>query len=169
MLIYNYKKRRDLMLDELKQNSEIEIPSSDYTVPKKECFNEDGTIDKYKYLLQFPNYTKHERKMTKKIINKFLDYHSRTKYFRLEKQGTAFGVNFVFPGNNYTITERQKKNFIETLWECIDGTLYEVKNFNFGNEDKSCIEIWGTMDSGEPVILYLYPNLQGTIEIKDED
>ena len=157
------------MLEDIKQNTELEASSSDYTIPKADCFNEDGSIDKYKYLLQFPNLTKHERKMTKKKINKFLETHSKKKYFRLEVQGQPYGLNFVFTGNRNIITAKQKENFYHELWDAIYGTLYEIKNFNFSDESKTSIEIWGTTNTGDPMILYLYPNPHGTVEIKDDE
>lgn len=157
------------MLEEIRQNTEIETTSGDYTIPKQEVFNEDGTIDKYKYLLQFPNFTKHERKMTKKKVFKFLEKHSKNKYFRMEIQGSPLGVNFVFTGNFYTSTDRQKQNFFKELWDCIDGTLWEVKNFDFNDENKNSLEIWGITEDGTPTIIYVYPNKHGTIEVKDED
>lgn len=157
------------MLDDIKRNTELEASSSDYTIPKADCFNEDGSIDKYKYLLQFPNFTKHERKMTKKKISKFLEAHSKEKYFRLEVQGQPYGLNFVFAGNGVGITAKQKDDFYHKLWEAIYGTLYEIKNFDFSDEIKTSIEIWGTTNTGDPMILYLYPNPHGTVEIKDDE
>ena len=157
------------MLEEIQKETLFEATDANYMTPKADCFNEDGTIDKYKYLLQFPNLTKHERKMTKKKINKFLEAHSKEKYFRLEVQGQPYGLNFVFTGNRVAITAKQKEEFYHELWDSIYGALYEIKNFDFSDEIKTSIEIWGTTDTGEPRILYLYPNPHGTIEIKDDE
>lgn len=153
------------MLNEIKQNTEMTSDSGDYTIPKADCFNEDGTIDKYKYLLQFPNFTKHERKMTKKKIAKFLNTNSSSFYFRLEVQGTPYGTNFVFKGNPTSETLQAK--FISELWDVVDSFLYEVKNFNYSDDNKSSLEIWGTGEDQKPFILYLYPNPHGTVEIKE--
>ena len=149
---------------------DMEIDNSNYLNPKKECFNEDGTIDKYKYMLQFPNFTKHDKKRTKKKVFKFLDSHSREKYFRMEIQGTPYGVNFVFTDNQYIHTANQKEKFFKELWETIDSALWEVKNFDFNaKENNDSLEVWGTTQDGTATILFIYPHSQGTIEIGDAD
>lgn len=156
------------MLEEIQKETLFEATDANYMTPKADCFNEDGTIDKYKYLLQFPNFTKHERKMTKKKILKFLNAHARETYFRLEIQDSPFGCNFVFLGEGIH-TVRQQEKFIAELWDCINSVLWEVKNFNFNSDDKESLEIWGVTEDGEPKILFLYPNSHGTIEIKDDE
>lgn len=155
------------MNEELK---DMEIDNSSYLNPKADCFNEDGTIDKYKYLFQFPNFTKHDKKRTKKTVLKFLNAHPREKYFRMEIQGTPFGVNFTFTGNQYNHTSRQQERFFKELWDTIDSALWEVKALDFNAKDnKDSLEIWGVTQDGEPTILFVYPYSQGTIEIGDED
>ena len=149
---------------------DMELDNSSYLNPKADCFNEDGSIDKYKYMLQFPNFTKHDKKRTKKKIFKFLDEHSKEKYFRMEIQGTPYGVNFAFTGNWYTHTGRQKEKFFKELWETIDSALWEVKNFDFNaKENNDSLEVWGTTEDGEGRVLFIYPYSQGTILIGDED
>ena len=157
------------MLEEIQKETSFEATDANYMTPKADCFNEDGTIDKYNYLLQFPNLTKHERKMTKKKVFKFLDKYSKNKYFRLEIEGTSFGCNFIFTGEHYIHTSRQRENFFHELWETINSALWEVKKFDYNSDDKESIEVWGITENEEPRILYLYPNPHGTIEIKDED
>ena len=157
------------MLNEIKNNTDFEAIDANYLTPKAECFNEDGTIDKYKYLLQFPNFTKHDKKMTKKKVFKFLDTHSKEKYFRMEIQDSPYGINFVFPGTEYVHTERQKEKFFKEIWECLNGSLWEIKNFDFNDIDKTSLEIWGITEDNEPKIIFIYPNSHGTILIKDED
>ena len=101
---------------------------------------------------------------------KFLDSHSKEKYFRMEIQGTPYGLNFVFTGNHYVHTDRQKEKFFKELWETIDSALWEVKNFDFNaKENNDSLEVWGTTESGESTILFIYPYSQGTIKIGDED
>lgn len=149
-------------------NTELETTSS--IIPDNECYNEDGTIDKYKYMKQFSDFTKHEKKMTKKKVFKFLDKNSEIKHFRLEILDTSFGCNFYFTGDDDYHTERQKERFFKELWDAINSCVIAIKAFDFNVKDNyDCLEIWGIDDEGNSKILFLHTYANGVIEIGDED
>ena len=153
------------MIEEIK-NTDIE--SATAVLPSADCFDEEGNIVKEKYLRTLPDFTKHEIKMSRKKVFKFLDCHPTEIYYRLEIEKTPFGCNFVFTTDNRT--EDVYKKFFNELIDCIMSTVVTIKAFDFNvpnNHDS--LEIWGINDQDEPVILYLYPYGAGTIEIGDEE
>lgn len=143
------------------ENTQIE--STNPIMPDEDCYNEEGKIVKEKYMRKLPDFNKHEIKMTRKKVFKFLDSHPTEKYFRLELQGTSFGCNFVFTKNK---NEEDYKEFFNELLDCIMSVVINIKAFDFNSPDNhDSLEIWGINESDESVILYVYPYGNGTIEI----
>ena len=146
------------------QNTEVE--TSNYIMPTEECYDENGKIKKDVYMRQFPDFTKHDRKMTKKKINKFLEKNAGIKHFRVEILGTPYGCNIHFAGEHYTYTSAQEETFYNAVWEIIDSCVVNVKAFDFhSDKDYNSMEIWGIDDQDNSVILFLYTYDNGVIEI----
>lgn len=142
------------------------VESSSHVMPSDECYDENGQIIKEVYMRQFPDFTKHDRKMTRKKINKFIEKNPRARHFRIEKHQTPFGCNISFAGEQYVATEAQKETFFNAVWEIIDSCVVSVKAFDFNVKDNyDSIEIWGITDTDEAVILFLYVYDNGVIEI----
>ena len=147
-----------------------EMSGSSFAIPTEECFDENGKIKKEVYMRQFPDFTKHEKKMTKKKLFKLLEKNPRNKHYRLEIHQTSFGCNFYFTGENYVPTEAQKNRFVKEVWDAIDSCVVNVKAFDFNTKDNyDSIEIWGINDQDESVILFLYVYDKGVIEIGEYD
>ena len=142
------------------------VESSSHVMPSDECYDENGQIIKEVYMRQFPDFTKHDRKMTRKKINKFIEKNPRARHFRIEKHQTPFGCNISFTGEQYVATEAQKETFFNAVWEIIDSCVVSVKAFDFNTKDNyDSIEIWGITDTDEAIILFLYVYDNGVIEI----
>ena len=142
------------------------VESSSHVMPSDECYDENGQIIKEVYMRQFPDFTKHDRKMTRKKINKFIEKNPRARHFRVEKHQTPFGCNISFVGEQYVATEAQKETFFNAVWEIIDSCVVSVKAFDFNTKDNyDSIEIWGITDTDEAIILFLYVYDNGVIEI----
>lgn len=143
-----------------------ETESSSYIMPAEDCYDENGRVIKTKYMLQFPDFTKHDIKMTKKKVYKFLEKNERSKHFRMEIQDTPYGCNIAFAGEQYVPTEAQKERFFEAVWSLIDSTVVTVKAFDFNVADNwACLEIWGVNEEGQGIIMYLHTYDHGVIEI----
>ena len=150
--------------------TDTNVESSSYVMPSDDCYDENGAIIKEVYMRQFPDFNKHERKMTKKKIYKFLEKNSKSKHFRLEIHQTPFGCNFYLTGNHYVPTERQKERFYKEIWEMIDSVVVNVKAFDFNtSENYDSLEIWGINENDKSVIMFLYVYDNGVVEIGDED
>ena len=149
------------------QNTELESQSCFF--PKEDCFDENGNIKKEIYMRQFPDFTKHDKKMTKKKILKFLEKNCENHYFRLEILDTPFGCVFHFLKDINQITEQDKDNFFKELWDAIDSCVINIKAFDFVSKNNfDAMEIWGIDGDNEPIIMFLYPYNKGVIEIGDE-
>ena len=150
--------------------TDTNVESSSYVMPTEECYDTEGKIIKEVYMRQFPDFNKHEIKMTKKKIYKFIEKNPKVKHYRLEVLGTPFGCNFYFTGNQYIPTERQKEKFFKEVWESIDSVVTNVKAFDFNtSENYDSLEIWGINENDKSVIMFLYIYDNGVIEIGDED
>ena len=149
------------------KNTELESQSCFF--PKEECFDENGNIKKEIYMRQFPDFTKHDKKMTKKKVLKFLEKNCENQYFRLEILDTPFGCVFRFLKDINQITEQDKDSFFKELWDAIDSCVINIKAFDFVSKNNfDAMEIWGIDGDNEPTIMFLYPYDKGVIEIGDE-
>lgn len=150
--------------------TDTNVESSSYVMPTEECYDAEGKVIKEVYMRQFPDFNKHEIKMTKKKIYKFIEKNPKVKHYRLEVLGTPLGCNFYFTGNQYIPTERQKEKFFKEVWESIDSVVTNVKAFDFNtSENYDSLEIWGINENDKSVIMFLYIYDNGVIEIGDED
>ena len=134
------------------------------SAPPEDCMTEDGKVDKYKYMLTLPSYTKKDLERTYKIVRKLVK-ENQNRYYRLNVLGTDFGCIFDTlqkPSTDSDFIKNFNKEIVETVKTCV----IDVKGFNFNNpNDYNSIEIWGVNDKGEGVILFLFPYDQAVFEV----
>lgn len=149
---------------------DMNMESESALMPTPDCFDENGKIIKEKYMRQFPDFNKHDKKKTKKKVFKFIEHNERCKHYRLEIHQTPYGCNFHFNGEQYVPTEAQKETFFKSLWEAIESCVVSVKAFDFNvANDYHAMEIWGINDQDESVILFVYPYDSAVTEIGEYD
>jgi len=127
------------------------------TNASQECFNEDGSLNKIKYIPSMQNMTKHERKDAKKILQGLVE-NTKNKYYYMNIEDTDFGCVFKYESEDIN-------NFHKEIMDTLDSVFENLKAFNYVSEDKQAIEVWGVtdLDVGRIVILYPYDNAVFTV------
>ena len=110
----------------------------------------DSGVDKYEYMHTLQDMTKGNLKQCKKIVEQFVKHNNNT-YYRLNIADTDFGL--VFRNDSGDIAE----TFWREIIDCVQSVTVCIKAFDFNNENKESIEIWGINSVGEGVIIYVFP------------
>jgi len=132
-------------------------------IKELDYMNEDGVVDKKKYLKTLPELSKNEVKKFKKKFKAFVK-DTDNRYYRIKELDTdmslVYHLDEEVPRGINDLDEFYKSFLLD-----IQSAMTSIRAMGYSDKRKESLEVWGVDCFEHSRIFYFYPYDKGVIEV----